>query len=69
VHGDIDPASIKSNVFSMEWPPRSGTEQQFPEVDRGQWFTVSEASAKLLRGQRGFLEELQRKLAAPNLCA
>ena len=62
VEGDIDAASIKSNMFSMEWPPRSGNQQEFPEVDRGGWFTIAQAQVKLLPGQRGFLDELQRKL-------
>src|SRR5436190_17550640 len=44
VRGDIDAASIKSNLFRMEWPPGSGTQREFPEVDRGQWFTMSQAS-------------------------
>ncbi len=62
VEGNIDAASIKSNMFSMEWPPRSGNQQEFPEVDRGGWFTIAQAQEKLLPGQRGFLDELQRKL-------
>lgn len=62
VEGNIDAAAIKSNMFSMEWPPRSGNQQEFPEVDRGGWFTIGQAQVKLLPGQRGFLDELQRKL-------
>ncbi len=62
VHGDIDAASIKSNTFSMEWPPRSGKQQEFPEVDRGGWFVIPLALEKLLPGQHGFLDELQKKL-------
>jgi len=46
----------------MEWPPRSGKQQEFPEVDRGGWFTIAEAADKLQPGQRGFLAELQEKL-------
>lgn len=64
VSGDIDASSIKSNMFSMEWPPRSGTQQEFPEVDRGEWFAVPQALEKLLPGQHGFLDELQKKLAS-----
>jgi predicted NUDIX family NTP pyrophosphohydrolase len=63
VNGDIDASSIKSNMFSMEWPPRSGKQQEFPEVDRGEWFAVPQARQKLLSGQHGFLDELQKKLA------
>lgn len=63
VEGDIDAASVVSNAFSMEWPPRSGTMQQFPEVDRGGWFTLDAAREKILPGQRGFLEQLQAIVA------
>jgi predicted NUDIX family NTP pyrophosphohydrolase len=59
VEGDIDAASIKSNTFSMEWPPRSGRQQEFPEVDRGEWFAMPQAREKLLEGQLGFLDELE----------
>ena len=62
VEGNIDAAAIKSNMFPMEWPPKSGKQQEFPEVDRGGWFTMAQAREKLLPGQRGFLDELQRKL-------
>ncbi len=60
VEGNIDATSIKSNMFSMEWPPRSGKEQDFPEVDKGGWFTIAQAQEKLLPGQRGFLEQLKK---------
>jgi predicted NUDIX family NTP pyrophosphohydrolase len=45
----------------MEWPPRSGKREEFPEVDRAGWFTVEDAKQKLLRSQIGFLEEVRRK--------
>jgi predicted NUDIX family NTP pyrophosphohydrolase len=61
---DLDPSSIRSNSFSMEWPPRSGRLQSFPEVDRAAWFTLEIARAKLHRGQVGFIDELARMLAA-----
>lgn len=61
VEGDIDAACVRSNTFSMEWPPRSGKQQEFPEVDKGGWFTLSAAREKLLAGQLGFLEELETK--------
>jgi predicted NUDIX family NTP pyrophosphohydrolase len=64
VNGEIDALRVKSNTFSMEWPPHSGKQQQFPEVDRAQWFAMPEAFEKLLPGQRRFLEELQRKVGA-----
>lgn len=62
VEGNIDATSIKSNMFSMEWPPKSGKEQEFPEVDKGGWFTMAQAREKLLPGQRGFLDQLQDHL-------
>lgn len=58
VEGDCDVAAIRSNTFSMEWPPRSGRTAEFPEVDRGQWFTLDEARAKILPAQLPLLEEL-----------
>jgi predicted NUDIX family NTP pyrophosphohydrolase len=56
--GNLDPAQIRSNLFSMEWPPKSGCMQSFPEVDRGAWFSLSEARSMILEGQRPLLEEL-----------
>lgn len=64
VDGDIDAASVRSNPFSMEWPPRSGTQHEFPEVDKAGWFAVEQALAKLLPGQLGFLAELKAKLSS-----
>jgi len=58
VEGDCDAARIKSNSFTMEWPPRSGKQAEFPEVDRADWFAIKMAKQKILKGQRGFLEEL-----------
>jgi predicted NUDIX family NTP pyrophosphohydrolase len=62
VRGDIDASSVKSNTFSMEWPPRSGRHQEFPEVDRGEWFSVAAAKEKITAGQRAFLDQLQTYL-------
>ena len=62
--GDCDPTTIKSNTFSMEWPPRSGKQQSFPEVDRAEWFSISVAKAKINKGQVGFLDELASNLKA-----
>lgn len=56
--GDIDASKIRSNLFEMEWPPKSGKRQSFPEVDRAEWFTINEASIKIIAGQVGFLEQL-----------
>jgi predicted NUDIX family NTP pyrophosphohydrolase len=62
VEGDCDASKIKSNTFLMEWPPRSGNKQEFPEVDRGEWFTIDTAKKKLLKGQVGFIDELCKLL-------
>lgn len=62
--GDLDPALLASNLFEMEWPPRSGRLQQFPEVDRVEWFGLEDARAKLLPAQLPFLERLAQTLAA-----
>ncbi len=62
VEGDLDVATLKSNTFAVEWPPRSGTIQHFPEVDRGAWFDLPTARDKLLAGQRPFLDQLSRFL-------
>ena len=61
--GDADPSQLNSNLFEMEWPPRSGRMQSFPEVDRVDWFTLPQARAKLLPGQAPFLEALELVLA------
>lgn len=57
---DFDPARLRSNTFAMEWPPRSGKQRDFPEVDRAQWFGLDEAARRILPGQLPFLERLQR---------
>jgi predicted NUDIX family NTP pyrophosphohydrolase len=62
VRGDIDAASIRSNTFAIEWPPRSGQRREFHEVDRAGWFELAAARPKLLSGQRGFLDQLQHHL-------
>ncbi|MFD1981145.1 NUDIX domain-containing protein [Mesorhizobium newzealandense] len=58
---DIDVAAIKSNTFTMEWPPRSGSMKKFPEVDRAGWFTLPEAAVKVLAGQRPMLSDFARQ--------
>ena len=62
VEGDCDAAAVKSNLFSMEWPPRSGTQAEFPELDRAEWFPLEEARRRILPGQAPFLDELAAKL-------
>ena len=58
LEGDFDTATLRSNMFEMEWPRRSGRVQSFPEVDRGEWLDLDLARVKLLAGQRPFLDRL-----------
>lgn len=60
--GDLDPASVRSNSFTMQWPPRSGREQEFPEIDRAEWFALDEARAKLVSAQVELLDRLAARL-------
>ncbi len=62
--GDCDASAVKSNTFLMEWPPRSGKQQEFPEVDRADWFSIPAAREKIIKGQAGFLDELAQILKA-----
>jgi predicted NUDIX family NTP pyrophosphohydrolase len=59
VRGDLDAGTITSNTFDLEWPPRSGRIQSFPEVDRAAWFTFVEARTKLHKGQVGLVDRLE----------
>jgi predicted NUDIX family NTP pyrophosphohydrolase len=65
LEADLDTEHVKSNLFEMEWPPKSGQMQEFPEVDRAGWFSLQEASNKLVKGQVPLLEALARKLGLP----
>jgi predicted NUDIX family NTP pyrophosphohydrolase len=58
VEGDLDPETVRSNTFEMNWPPRSGTKQSFPEVDRAEWFDLDTAREKLNPAQTAFLDRL-----------
>jgi predicted NUDIX family NTP pyrophosphohydrolase len=63
VHGwaaeaDFDPADLRSNTFTMQWPPRSGVEREFPEVDRAEWFYPGTARRKILPPQAEFIDRL-----------
>ena len=60
--GDFDPARLSSNMFAMEWPPRSGRMAEFPEVDKAGWFSMDEALVKATKGQRPIIEALARTL-------
>jgi predicted NUDIX family NTP pyrophosphohydrolase len=62
VEGDCEAESIRSNSFTLEWPPRSGQRKEFPEVDRAGWFSLERARQKILNGQLVLLDELQRVL-------
>jgi predicted NUDIX family NTP pyrophosphohydrolase len=62
IEEDWDPADLQSNTFEMEWPPRSGQRQSFPEIDRASWFGIAEARLKILRGQAVFLDHLLQTL-------
>jgi predicted NUDIX family NTP pyrophosphohydrolase len=60
--GDLDPAAIRSNTFTLEWPPKSGRIQAFPEIDRAGWFALDDARTKIVAGQRAILEALVERL-------
>ncbi len=59
VEGDLDATAARSNTFELEWPPRSGRRQEFPEIDRAEWFAVARAREKLLPAQVAFLDRLE----------
>jgi predicted NUDIX family NTP pyrophosphohydrolase len=56
--GDFDPTNLRSNTFAVEWPPRSGKEREFPEVDRAEWFAPEQARRKINPAQAAFLDRL-----------
>jgi predicted NUDIX family NTP pyrophosphohydrolase len=62
VEGDFDTRTLRSNTFELEWPPKSGRKQMFPEVDRAEWFSVADARKKILPGQSGFIDRLLERL-------
>jgi predicted NUDIX family NTP pyrophosphohydrolase len=64
LEGDLDPDQITSNAFAMEWPPRSGRTQEFPEVDRAGWFAPAQARAKLVPAQAALVDRLLERLTA-----
>jgi predicted NUDIX family NTP pyrophosphohydrolase len=63
--GDIVPALVRSNSVTLEWPPRSGRKLTFPEVDKGNWFTLSLAREKMNPAQTAFLDELREMTGQP----
>jgi predicted NUDIX family NTP pyrophosphohydrolase len=62
IEADCDASQVRSNLFSMQWPPKSGRIQQFPEVDRAAWFTIPEARRRILPSQSGFIDQLVEAL-------
>jgi predicted NUDIX family NTP pyrophosphohydrolase len=62
MEGDLDPAAIRSNEFEIEWPPRTGRRQRFPEVVEGRWMTLAEARAMMLPSQLPLIDALEKKL-------
>ena len=62
VEGDFDPRNLRSNTFELEWPPKSGRKQSFPEVDRAEWFAPAQARRKILPGQSAFIDRLLARL-------
>jgi predicted NUDIX family NTP pyrophosphohydrolase len=62
VEGDLDPASVRSNEFEVEWPPRSGLTERFPEVAEAKWMTLGEARAMMLPSQLPLLDALEAKM-------
>jgi predicted NUDIX family NTP pyrophosphohydrolase len=62
VAGDLDPAAVRSNTFELEWPPRSGRTQSFPEIDRAEWFALDPARAKLNAAQAELVDRLEALL-------
>ena len=60
--GDVDAAAVRSNTFEMEWPPRSGRRQSFPEIDRAEWFPLARAREKLIEAQVAFLDRLEERV-------
>ena len=63
--GDCDEARIKSNTFSLEWPPNSGRQQDFPEVDRAAWLGIEAARERILKGQAPLIDQLWKLLGQP----
>jgi predicted NUDIX family NTP pyrophosphohydrolase len=65
LEGDLDDEEVRSNTFTIEWPPGSGVTQEFPEVDRAGWFDLQAARRKLVPGQVGFIDRLSELVGSP----
>ncbi len=64
LEGDLDAAAVRSNMFTMQWPPRSGKEREFPEVDRAEWFSLADARERINPAQAAFLDRLSERLGS-----
>ena len=64
LEGDLDAAGVRSNTFSMQWPPRSGRMQDFPEVDRAEWFSLEAARERINPAQAAFLDRLMSRFGS-----
>jgi predicted NUDIX family NTP pyrophosphohydrolase len=62
VAGDLDPSTVRSNTFVMEWPPRSGRSAEFPEIDRAEWFSADVARSKLVAAQAELVDRLLQRV-------
>ena len=65
VEADLDPAQVVPGTFTLQWPPRSGREVEFPELDRVEWYDLDTAGPRLVTAQRAFLDRLRDALAGP----
>ncbi len=65
IEGDVDVRTIKANTFELEWPPKAGRMQTYPEIDRAEWFDLPAAHAKILEGQRPLLDRLAELVGQP----
>ena len=62
VAGDCDPSQLRCNTFELEWPPRSGRRQSYPEIDRIEWFALDEARRRIIAAQRALVDRLEQAL-------
>jgi predicted NUDIX family NTP pyrophosphohydrolase len=62
IEGDFDPATVRSNTFTLEWPKGSGEQREFPEIDRAEWFDIDTARTKLVKGQIPLIDALEREI-------
>lgn len=65
IEGDCDAEMSKSNLFTMEWPPHSGSFESFPEIDQAAWFDLKTAYKKIIKGQQNFIDQLVKNLQSP----